>query len=210
MSNLLGHPGAARLVGDWDGDGRDTLALRRGGVVLEQQAPHQLADRAGHDGGAERHEHPAGRAPGWARRPGGRRLRPRRAPPSGRRARRLRRRTCHCRYGATGSARQSVLRRPFLTQQPHQRCCPLPTGSRTVLCRTAPSPYPAAGCHGWQPLTEPIQSPARPIRSIGTRLEQEFDINLITNACSCDATHFREGVCAPPHRLRSHEPTSTL
>mgnify|MGYP000851352034 FL=1 len=39
MSNLLGHPGAARLVGDWDGDGRDTLALRRGGVVLEQQAP---------------------------------------------------------------------------------------------------------------------------------------------------------------------------
>lgn len=39
VSNLLRHPGAARLVGDWDGDGRDTLALRRGGVVLEQQAP---------------------------------------------------------------------------------------------------------------------------------------------------------------------------
>lgn len=39
VSNLLRHPGAARLVGDWYGDGRDTLALRRGGVVLEQQAP---------------------------------------------------------------------------------------------------------------------------------------------------------------------------
>ena len=39
VSNLLRPPGAARLVGDWDGDGRDTLALRRGGVVLEQQAP---------------------------------------------------------------------------------------------------------------------------------------------------------------------------
>ncbi len=39
VSNLLRHPGAARLVGDWDGNGRDTLALRRGGVVLEQQAP---------------------------------------------------------------------------------------------------------------------------------------------------------------------------
>ena len=35
----LGRASDEVYVGDWDGDGRDTLALRRGGVVLEQQAP---------------------------------------------------------------------------------------------------------------------------------------------------------------------------
>lgn len=43
MSNLLRHPGAARLVGDWDGDGRKTLGVRVGSRVVLVNETGRLA-----------------------------------------------------------------------------------------------------------------------------------------------------------------------